>query len=421
METLAVRLYGKDDLRLEKFELPELKSGEILASIESNSICMSSYKATHQGEDHKRVPNNVAENPIIIGHEFCGTILEVGSKWADKFNVGEKYSIQPAISVPGRELEAPGYSFNYIGGNATTVIIPEEVMEQNCLLQYNGEAYFKASLSEPVSCIIGAFNTTFHYKHGTYDYKNGIVEGGAMAILAGAGPMGLGAIDYAIHGPRRPKLLVVTDIDTARLDRASSIFSPEEAAENGVTLKYVNTMECEDAIAELKALTGKDGFDDVMVFAPVPVLVEQADKILGYGGCLNFFAGPSKQDFNATINFYDVHYADHHIVGSSGGNTDDMKEALDLMSKGLLNPAVMITHIGGIDACIETILDLPNIPGGKKLLYTNKSMPLTAIDDFEEKGKTDPFFATLAEITNRHNALWSDEAEKFLLENAPNF
>jgi threonine dehydrogenase-like Zn-dependent dehydrogenase len=421
METLAVRLYGKDDLRLEKFELPELKDGEILASIESNSICMSSYKATKQGEDHKRVPKDVAENPIIIGHEFCGTILEVGSKWADQFKAGEKYSIQPALSVPGRELEAPGYSFQYIGGNATKIIIPEEVMERNCLLPYAGEAYFKASLSEPVSCIIGAFNTSFHYKHGTYNYKNGIVEGGAMAILAGAGPMGLGAIDYAIHGPRQPKLLVVTDIDTARLDRAASIFSPEEAAKNGVTLKYVNTMECDDAIAELKALTGKDGFDDVMVFAPVPVLVEQADQILGYGGCLNFFAGPSKQDFKATINFYDVHYADHHIVGSSGGNTDDMNEALDLMAKGKLNPAVMITHIGGINSCIDTIKELPNIPGGKKLLYTNKSMPLTAIDDFAELGRSDPFFAKLADLAEQNRGLWSDEAEKFLLENAPNY
>lgn len=420
METLAVRLYGKDDLKLEKFELPELKDGEILATIESNSICMSSYKAAKQGENHKRVPDNVAENPIIIGHEFCGTILKAGKKWADKFKVGEKYSIQPALSIPGRELDAPGYSFQYIGGNATTVIIPEEVMERNCLLPYKGEAYFKASLSEPVSCIIGAFNTSYHFEHGTYNYKNGIVEGGAMAILAGAGPMGLGAIDYAIHGPRKPKLLVVTDIDTERLNRAASIFSPEEAAENGVKLKYVNTMECNDAISELKALTGKDGFDDVMVFAPVPILVEQADQILGYGGCLNFFAGPSKQDFKATINFYDVHYADHHIVGSSGGNTDDMNEALKLMGQGLLNPAVMITHIGGLNACIDTIMHLPDIPGGKKLLYTHKSMPLTAISDFQELGKNNTFFAKLAEITNRHNGLWSDEAEKFLLENAEN-
>ena len=42
-------------------------------------------------------------------------------------------------------------------------------------------------------------------------------------------------------------------------------------------------------------------------------------------------------------------------------------------------------------------------------------MPLTAISDFAEKGKTDPFFAELAEIVSRHNMLWNTEAEKALL------
>ena len=43
-------------------------------------------------------------------------------------------------------------------------------------------------------------------------------------------------------------------------------------------------------------------------------------------------------------------------------------------------------------------------------------MPLTAIDDFEEKGKTDPLFAKLHELTQKTNGLWNSEAEKYLLE-----
>ncbi|MDH3346185.1 MAG: alcohol dehydrogenase catalytic domain-containing protein, partial [Kiritimatiellaceae bacterium] len=95
MKTKAVRLYGENDLRLEEFELPAIKETEILAKIVSDSICMSSYKAATQGIKHKRVPNDVADNPIIIGHEFCGEIIEVGSKWADQFKAGGKFSIQP--------------------------------------------------------------------------------------------------------------------------------------------------------------------------------------------------------------------------------------------------------------------------------------------------------------------------------------
>ncbi len=416
MKTLALRLHGKDDLRLDAFELPPVSDDTILADISSNSICMSSHKATNQGAAHKRVPDDVADNPIIIGHEFCGTLIEVGAKWADTFKAGQKYSVQPALNIPGREAEAPGYSFQTLGGNATRVMIPAEVLDQDCLLPYDGEGFFKASLSEPVSCIIGAFNTSYRFTPGSYVHDMGTKDKGTMVILAGAGPMGLGAVDYALHGPRQPRLLVVTDIDQTRLDRAASIFTPEEAQANGVDLRYVNTGG-DDPDAELMALTDGEGYDDVMVFAPVVPLIEQGSRILGYLGCLNFFAGPSQPDFAATINFYDVHYAGHHVVGSSGGNTDDMREALKLMGEGKLNPAVMITHVGGLNAAADTIKDLPNIAGAKKLIYTQLEMPLTALDDFESLGASDPVFAELARITAANNGLWSIEAETYLLAN----
>jgi len=418
METIALRLYGKNDLRLEKFDLPALKDGEILADITSNSICMSTYKALIQGADHKRVPNNVSDNPVIVGHELCGTILEVGEEVDPQFKAGMKFGIQPALNVPGKEMEAPGYSFAYIGGHATRIIIPKAAMERGCLLPYEGEGFFKASLSEPVSCIIGAYHSSYHFKHGEYRHMMGIVEGGTCAILAGAGPMGLGAIDYTLHGPRQPRLLVVGDVDQSRLDRAARLYSTEVAKRAGVNLRFVNT-GTENPVADLMALTDGKGFDDIFVFAPVEVLVEQASKLLGFNGCLNFFAGPSDRDFSARVNFYDVHYSDHHMVGSSGGNTDDLRETLDLMGQDRINPAVMITHIGGIDSAAETIENLPHIPGGKKLIYTQKSMPLTALEDLEDLGKTDSFFSELARLVDRSDGLWSVEAETYLLENAP--
>jgi len=407
-------MYGRQDLRLETFDLPPIREDEILVRIVSDSICMSSYKAAEQGAAHKRVPDDVAQNPVILGHEFCGDIVEVGAKWREQFSPGEKFGIQPALNYRG-SLNAPGYSYPHLGGNATYGILPNEVMEMGCLLHYDADAYFYGSLAEPMSCIVGAFHAQYHTRPGIYRHDMGIREGGNLAILAGAGPMGLGAVDYALNADRRPSLLVVTDIDAARLSRAASIFSVKDAEAKGIRLVYLNTTALKDPVRELRALTGDDGYDDVFVFAPVAPLISSASAILGRDGCLNFFAGPTDPAFSAPINFYDVHYNAAHLVGTSGGNTADMIESLEMTAAGRLNPACMVTHIGGLNAAIDTTLNLPKIPGGKKLIYPHIDMPLTAIEDFRKLGERDARFAALFEILSRHGGLWNAEAEKYLL------
>ncbi len=415
MKTTAVRLYGKNDLRLESFELPPIQDDEILARVISDSLCHSSYKAAIQGAEHKRVPNDVADHPIIIGHEFCGQIVEVGAKWQKDFTAGDKFAIQPALNYKGT-LDAPGYSYQYIGGDATYVIIPNEVMACGCLLKYSGNAYFYGSLAEPVSCVIGGFHANYHMSGVGYEHKMDIVPGGYSAILAGAGPMGLGAIDYAVNGPIKPGVLVVTDIDSGRLARAAQIISPEYAKTKGVNLYYVNTNEHEDALAYLMGLTGGHGYDDVFVYAPVTPVVEMGDAMLARDGCLNFFAGPTDTSFSAKMNFYDVHYDGTHVTTISGSKTSDLIEALELMSNGTINPATMISHIGGLNAAAETTLNLHHFRAGKMLIYTGKDIPLTAIADFDQS--QDPFFKALGGIVARNNGLWCVEAEQYLLEHA---
>jgi threonine dehydrogenase-like Zn-dependent dehydrogenase len=422
MKTKAVRIYGTNDLRLEEFELPAIKDDEILAEVFSDSICMSTHKLAMQGNNHKRVREDLATAPIITGHEFCGRLVEVGARWKDKFHAGDKFAIQTALNVPDKDgkatLWAPGYSYRYIGGDATFVIIPREVMEMGCLLEYKADSFYLGSLSEPISCIVGAFHAQYHTCGGSYVHNMGIVEGGTLALLAAAGPMGLGAIDYAVHNPRKPAFVIVTDIDNGRLERAAAIFSPAEAAKNGVRLKYVNTKALANPMGTLQKLNGDRLYDDVFVFAPLTSVVEMGGRLLGSDGCLNFFAGPTDPVFSAMFNFYNVHYESHHLVGTSGGNTDDLKESLAMMAAGQLNPSALVTHVGGLNAVADATINLDKIPGGKKLIYTHKNLPLTAIADFALKGKESPFWETLAAICARHNQLWSKEAEDFLLSNA---
>ncbi len=422
MKTTALRIYGKKDLRLEGFELPPIADDEILVEIVSNSICMSSYKAAKLGAEHKRIPNDVSEKPTILGHEFSGRIVEVGAKYQGQWEPGQLYGIQPATNYPDGPVgvqSAPGYSYQYLGGNATHVIVPKDVLEMDCLLPYSGDAFFKASLAEPMSCIIGAVRANYHIVPGNYDHKMGIIDGGNMAILAGCGPMGLGLIDYAMHGPQQPKLIAVTDIDKARIARAKELFPPEQAKACGIELVYINSAE-ENLQQRVSELTGGKMMNDVFVYAPIPIVFEQGQSILGFEGTLNFFAGPTDTSLSAKLNIYDVHYNYHKVMGTSGGNTDDMREALELMSEGKIDPSAMITHVGGLTAAADTILHLPEIPGGKKLIYTGFDMPLVAINDLERLGReTDgvlgELYQELAPIVAKNKGLWSADAEKCLI------
>ena len=157
----------------------------------------------------------------------------------------------------------------------------------------------------------------------------------------------------------------------------------------------------------------------MFAFAPVAPVVELASAVLGRDGCLNFFAGPTDKQFAAKLNYYDVHYNSTHVMGTTGGNTDDLVESLKLSEVGLLNPAVMVTHIGGLNCAGATTLNLPKIPGGKKLIYTHIEMPLTAIEDFRQKAAADPRFGPLADLCEANHNLWCPEAEEYLLKTWP--
>src|SRR5699024_2730955 len=220
-----------------------IKDDGILAKVVTDSICMSTWKLANQGASHKKAPNDIDQNPIMIGHEFCGDIIEVGSKWANQYHAGEKYVVQANLQLPDSPY-CPGYSYQYTGGDATYIVISKDVMEQKCLIPYEGDTYFEGSLIEPLSCVVGAFSANYHLLHGTYEHQMGIKPEGNLLIMGGTGPMGLLAIDYALHGPVKPKKIVVTDRHQDKLDRAAKVYP----SQNGITVDYVNVKEVENQV-----------------------------------------------------------------------------------------------------------------------------------------------------------------------------
>ena len=431
MRAKAWRLYGASDLRLEDVELPGAGEDGVVVEIVANSVCVSDYKCVTLGAGHKRVPDDVAANPVIVGHEMSGIVREVGEKWKDRFHEGQRVGIQPTLNVPGHELDSViGFSWRGVGGESTHVRLPSIVMEMGCLLPYGGDAFFKCSLAEPISCIVAGLRANYHNEQSAHRHVQGIVDGGKMLLMAGCGAMGLGCVDIACHSPeRRPRRLVVTEVDDARLARAARMFGLSYAngradgAINGVEVHFVNTAGMESPVDELKSYNRADGpeggFDDIFVMAAVPALLSQCSDLLAYDGCLNFFAGPTDKRLAASFNFYNVHYMMHHVAANSGSLVEDMVDSVDWIGRGVLHPEVMVTHVGGLDSAADATLALTKVPGGKRLVYTHVSMPMTAIADFAEKGRSDPLFAELDRICAANNGLWSKEAEDCLLARAP--
>lgn len=208
MKTKAVRLYNQNDVRLEEFELRPITSGEILIKIISDSVCMSTHKTILQGAKHLRVPDNVAEHPVILGHEFCAEIVEIGDKHKDKFKIGDKVVMPPVLSYWGG-METVGYSFEEIGGISEYAIVYEHIIDNDYLMKLNSDSYFNGSLIEPASCVMRGYKANFHLDEN-FNHIPGIKEGGKVAILAGCGPMGLVAVDIALHGKIKPSTVVST-------------------------------------------------------------------------------------------------------------------------------------------------------------------------------------------------------------------
>lgn len=414
MKAKAVRMHAAHDLRLDEFELPEIAGDEILVRVVSDSICHSTWKALEQGNSHKRVPDNIAEHPVIVGHEICGDILQVGSKLEGRYPEGARFTVQPAIAHPAVKdgFGAPGYTFEYFGGDTTYGIIPREVMEQDCLMPLADDVpYYAGSLCEPFACVAAAFRAAHRRVDEMHRYESGVKVGGTLALLGACGPMGLAAIEYALHGDFQPSRILVTDLDDSKIDHARAAYA-DDAKRLGIDLRFVNPKEGDEVVGKV---FGWDSCDDVIVMVPFSPVFEQGLRLLAPGGCLNAFAGPSDKSASTTVNVYDLHYSEYNLFGSSASNAADLRHTIDLITKGRIDPAPMITHVGGLDSAADASERQTEIGGGKKLIYTHLEMELTALRDMPEAAEKGGIYAALAPVLEKNDFIWSPEAERVLL------
>jgi threonine dehydrogenase-like Zn-dependent dehydrogenase len=358
----SVRLHGAgfDQLKVDRIPLPRPNEHQLLARVDAAGVCASNLKLIAQGSDHTFLNGwDLAQHPIQLGDEGCVTVVQAGSQVADRFPVGGRYVIQPAVDVApinhrdryrnsaaGMEKVAVGYSLP--GHLAEYMIIPEEVIAGECLIPMTDAAmpYFAAALCEPISCVVSAQDRHVRLRQSTPSAPReallGVLAGGCTLVV-GAGPMGRMHAEAALRF--RPKLLIVVDIDPARL----TWIDRNLAARAQAVGTALHTVLGAGSEALLRQLTSGRGADDIIIAVGNAQLQEQAQQWLARGGVLDLFAGLKRGEHRIPLDTLRVHYDEIRIVGSSGGTPADMVATLRLIAQGDFNVARHMALVGSLD------------------------------------------------------------------------
>jgi len=357
---------GEENLKLTTVEVSECGDDQLLARVDAVIACASDSKLIDQGAEHPLMYGwDVSQHPIIIGHEGAVTVVKVGRNLKSRYGIGERFAVQPAIptgprhyreryrnNAAGIDKIAVGYTLP--GLLAEYVLIPEEVIETECLLPFPRRRipYFGAALAEPLSDVIAAHEHMAHVLKDSPASPRRAEIGprkGGVTLIIGAGPMGLMHIEVAMSS--EPSKVIVSEILDQRLEKARSLFE-EKAKRLGISLVLTNPNRLQE---EVDKETNGRGVDDVIVALGIAKVQEESLRYLARGGVANFFGGTAFHERMIQVDTHRIHYDGVTAVGSSGSDPSDVARALEMIAKGLVDPGNYIVKCGGLDAAVSLV------------------------------------------------------------------
>ena len=323
----ALKLFGKNDIRLAEAPVPSISDNEILLKVDAAAVCGTDIRMWQNG--YKGVDE---AHPLILGHELAGTVAEAG-KNITSFKKGERVALAPNIGcgicvrcVAGSPHLCDSYKafgINMDGGFAEYTVVPEEAIRQGNLMALpEGVSPAEAALNEPLSCAYNGF-LKCDVKPGDY------------AMVVGAGPIGLfHAMLLRMAGAG---MVILNDISEARLADAQAIVP-------GVVAYCGDGLE-----GFVRERTGGKGLDVAIVACPVPAAQSAMLPMMDYGGRVNFFGGIPADKQPVAIDTNLVHYKELVLTGSTRSSTAMFRKTLGFVSAGLLPVSRLITGEYRID------------------------------------------------------------------------
>jgi len=296
-------------------------TGEVLVRVRSCAVCGSDIRIYHRG-------NPRVKPPQIIGHEIAGEVVEVGSG-VKGFKVGDRVAL--GADVPcgtcnfcrnGLGNNCPinyaiGYQFQ--GGFAEYIPLNELTVKYGPLHKIpDGLSFDEASLAEPLACCING-----------YELANPTL--GDTVVIIGAGPVGLMLVELAKN--MGADKVILSQRSRERLEMAQR-FSADV---------IISTSE-EDFVSRVMEETQEQGADVVMVACANPSAQEDALKVVGHRGRVNFFGGLPPGSSKIHIDSNLIHYKECFVLGSHGSVPRQHKLALDILAEGKVQGKDLITH-----------------------------------------------------------------------------
>lgn len=307
----AAVFHGPKDLRLEDVPVPAISSRELLLKVRACAICGSDVRTYRSGA------SNITE-PVTIGHEVTGTIVEAG-KQLTGFLPGQRVAVAPAVPCGDcpycaantetmcDNLRSIGYQFH--GGFAEYMAVPYAAVKAGCVNTIPDNLSFEeATLAEPLACAINGQELLD-------------VRAGDSVLILGAGPMGcLHACLAKVRGARK---VILVDVVEQRLELARAFGT--DVLLNG------NSTDLRERVWEE---TSGAGASVVIVAAPSGKAQEQAVTLAAKRGRISFFGGLPKDNPLVSLNANLVHYRELFIMGAYGSSPSHNRMALELLASG---------------------------------------------------------------------------------------
>lgn len=259
-------VHGIEDIRYEDIETPKVEPGKVLVKIKYTGICGSDIPRVNQGTAHY--------TPIVLGHEFSGTIAEVG-EGVTSVKPGDRVAGIPLVPcMKCEDCQKGNYSlckhYDFIGSHSFGSYAEYVAVPEKNVVKFSDDVSFEqGAFFEPATVALHGLERTGY-------------QGGKTVAILGGGTIGLLTMQWAkIFGAKK---IVVFDIAEERLELAKRL-----GADAGI-----NTLK-ENFMADAKALTDGKGYDYVFETAGNTITMKMAFELAANKAEICFIGTPTKE------------------------------------------------------------------------------------------------------------------------------